>query len=161
MKHAFIYGWKLVVVLAFGWTGTLQAKEAKEPAKALQMACYDIVPLPNSVTLQAGEGFVLDGSCVVVACSDDENLRRNAQFLCEYLRDDVGLSLTVSSRPLKGRPRTVSSTAFRRCVRRFSRLTGNSLRLCCCQPWSSTMLPALAIVACIWTCRVISSVWTS
>ena len=103
MKHAFIYGWKLVVVLAFGWTGTLQAKEAKEPAKALQMACYDIVPLPNSVTLQAGEGFVLDGSCVVVACSDDENLRRNAQFLCEYLRDDVGLSLTVSSRLLKGK----------------------------------------------------------
>ena len=103
MKHAFIYGWILVVVLAFGWTGTLLAKEAKEPAKALQMACYDIVPLPNSVTLQAGEGFVLDGSCVVVACSDDENLRRNAQFLCEYLRDDVGLSLTVSSRPLKGK----------------------------------------------------------
>ena len=103
MKHSFIFGWMLVVTLAFGRVGTVLAKEANEPTVSMQTATYDIVPLPNSVTLQAGDGFVLDGSCVVVACSDDENMQRNARFLCDYLRDDVGLSLSVSSRPVKGK----------------------------------------------------------
>ena len=43
------------------------------------------------------------GDCVIVADTEDEDVQRNARFLSEYLRDDIGLGVRVADQPVKGK----------------------------------------------------------
>ena len=44
-------------------------------------ANYRVVPLPQSITMQKGDAFVLDGTTSVLSLSTDEAMQRNVQFL--------------------------------------------------------------------------------
>ena len=58
-------------------------------------AQYDIVPLPQSIELQKGEPFVLNGDVQILA---GEGLQQEAEFMQAYLRDITGLSLAISQK---------------------------------------------------------------
>ena len=56
---------------------------------------YDVVPMPQQVTLLEEEPFVLNSS-VQILVSDD--LMQEAEFLQSYLQEQTGLSLTISQK---------------------------------------------------------------
>ena len=55
-------------------------------------ANYRVVPLPQSITMQKGDAFVLDGTTSVLSLSTDEAMQRNVQFLKQYIRETTGIS---------------------------------------------------------------------
>ena len=55
-------------------------------------ANYQVVPLPQSITMQKGDAFVLDGTTSVLSLSTDEAMQRNVQFLKQYIRETTGIS---------------------------------------------------------------------
>ena len=61
-------------------------------------AQYDIVPLPQSIELQKGEPFVLNGDVQILA---GEGLQQEAEFVQAYLKDITGLSLAISQKRTK------------------------------------------------------------
>ena len=93
----------MALILAFSATLTCRASENASPETNVGKADYCVVPLPNSIILQKGNGFLLDGKCVIVADTKDEDVQRNARFLSEYLRDDIGLGVRVADQSVKGR----------------------------------------------------------
>ena len=93
----------MALILAFSATLTCRASENPSPEANVGKADYCVVPLPNSIVLQKGNGFLLDGNCVIVADTEDEDVQRNARFLSEYLRDDIGLGVRVADQPVKGK----------------------------------------------------------
>ena len=60
-----------------------------------QKADYNVVPLPQETRLENGAGFVLDGS-TVIAYSGDKSMKRNAQFLAEFIKESTGLDLKIA-----------------------------------------------------------------
>ena len=56
---------------------------------------YNIVPLPQSITLQKGEPFTLDATVQILAPS---TLQQEAAFLQTYLRDLVGIDIPVAQK---------------------------------------------------------------
>ena len=58
-----------------------------------QRADYNIVPLPQCIQMQKGEPFVLDNSVQILAA---DGLQREAVFLQAYLKESVGLSLSIA-----------------------------------------------------------------
>ena len=58
-------------------------------------ADYNVVPLPNSIHAVKGEPFVLTASSRIVCTATDEAMRRNAQFLSDYIFQTTGLRLAV------------------------------------------------------------------
>ena len=61
-------------------------------------AQYDIVPLPQSIQMQKGEPFVLNGDVQILA---GEGLQQEAEFVQAYLKDITGLSLAISQKRTK------------------------------------------------------------
>lgn len=61
-------------------------------------ANYQIVPLPQEITVAEGSGFTLDET-TVIAYQGDEEMKRNATFLAEYIKEKVGLDLPVTDQP--------------------------------------------------------------
>ena len=61
-------------------------------------ANYDIVPLPQSIVMQKGEPFVLDGEVMIMA---DTGLQQEAVFLQQYLKEAIGLNLQISQKRMK------------------------------------------------------------
>ena len=55
-------------------------------------ANYQVVPLPQSITMQKGDAFVLDGTTSVLSLSPDEAMQRNVQFLKQYIRETTGIA---------------------------------------------------------------------
>ncbi len=56
-------------------------------------ADYDVVPLPQSITLLGGEPFVLDSKTMIVYDANEPQMERNAAFLSEYIKQNTGLKL--------------------------------------------------------------------
>ncbi len=64
---------------------------------------YNIIPLPDSVALSAKGGeFLLVKDAVVSYPDGNEGMRRNAEFLCDYLGETAGLSLSAKANAGKG-----------------------------------------------------------
>ena len=61
-------------------------------------ANYQIVPLPQEITVAEGSGFTLDET-TVIAYQGDEEMKQNATFLAEYIKEKVGLDLPVTDQP--------------------------------------------------------------
>ena len=58
-------------------------------------AQYNIVPLPQSITLQKGESFTLDAAVQILAPAA---LKQEAEFLQTYLRDLVGVDFPLAQK---------------------------------------------------------------
>ena len=58
-------------------------------------ADYNVVPLPNSVTMTGDEPFELTPSTTVAYPEGNKDMERNAQFLAKYVNDAIGMTLSV------------------------------------------------------------------
>ena len=64
-------------------------------------ADYQVVPLPKEVKLTTGNPFTLDESCLIVCESTDAQMRRNADFLSEYIAKATGIRIAVTDKAPK------------------------------------------------------------
>ena len=64
-------------------------------------AKYQVVPLPQEIIEEAGDGFVLDNSTCIVYSGDAE-MKRNAELLAEYIKEKTNLELTVTDVAAEG-----------------------------------------------------------
>lgn len=85
-------GFLLAVVLALN-AGAATTDESG-------VACYDVVPLPRSVVMQKGGGFVVNPQVVIVA--KDGSLARNAEFLKQYVKEAAQIDLAIGTKGAKG-----------------------------------------------------------
>ena len=60
-------------------------------------ASYSVVPLPQEIKLSQDNPFRLDDKVVVVYPESNPQLRRNAEFLSEYIGQSVGFVLPVKA----------------------------------------------------------------
>ncbi len=59
---------------------------------------YNIIPLPDSIAMSAKGGeFLLVKDAVVSYPDGNQKMQRNAEFLCDYLQETAGLSLTAKA----------------------------------------------------------------
>lgn len=65
------------------------------PAKAQN---YDVVPLPQSIEMQKGEPFVLNGEVQILAA---EGLQQEAEFLQQYISEVTGIQLQLAQKKEK------------------------------------------------------------
>lgn len=56
-------------------------------------ANYQVVPLPQNITLEKGAPFVLSGNTAVLVEGSDEAMQRNATFLKQFVREATGITL--------------------------------------------------------------------
>ena len=84
------------MVLALGLALNVAAATMEER----RTADYNVVPLPRSVVMQKGEGFVLNPRVVIVP--HDGSLKRNAEFLSQYLKETTGMDIPVGQKGAKG-----------------------------------------------------------
>ena len=59
-------------------------------------ANYQVVPLPQEITVTEGTSFTLDET-VAIAYQGDEAMKQNATFLAEYIKEKVGLDLPITN----------------------------------------------------------------
>lgn len=59
-------------------------------------ADYQVVPLPQTITLQKGEPFTLTDHVTVSCDANDALLKRDAQFLCDYVKEYAGITLDMA-----------------------------------------------------------------
>ncbi len=62
-------------------------------ASSVQGVNYNVVPMPQQVTMLQDDPFVLDSSVQILAA---DGLSQEAEFLQSYLREQIGMSLTIS-----------------------------------------------------------------
>lgn len=67
----------------------------------LPTAKYQVVPLPQEIIEEAGDGFVLDNSTCIVYSGDAE-MKRSAELLAEYIKEKTNLELTVTDVAAEG-----------------------------------------------------------
>lgn len=60
-------------------------------------ANYDVVPLPNEMTLSEGDAFILTRTTRIVYPEGNAKMQRNAEFLSEFLEISTGRKLEVTS----------------------------------------------------------------
>ena len=58
-------------------------------------ADYNVVPLPQEITMTEDGGFEMSGN-TVIAYNGDETMKRNAQLLAEYIKESTGLELKIA-----------------------------------------------------------------
>ena len=66
-----------------------------------RVADYNVIPLPQEVTLTQKGAFVLTGTTPIVYPKGDEQLKNDAQFLSDYIADVTALRLTTTSAKVK------------------------------------------------------------
>ncbi len=59
-------------------------------------ANYQVVPLPQEVVFNQGDPFIINGSTQIFYPKENELLKRNAEFLSEYLKQSTGKTLTTA-----------------------------------------------------------------
>ena len=62
---------------------------------------YQVIPLPNEINLQKSEGFLIDNYTSIVFPNGNEKMKKNAEFLSEYITQNTGLILNRYSRSRK------------------------------------------------------------
>ena len=61
-----------------------------------QKADYSVVPFPNSIKYQKG-CFILDGTVSINVATNNKDMLRNASFLQQFVKQQVGLQLAVNA----------------------------------------------------------------
>lgn len=67
----------------------------------------NVVPLPQSITMQKGDAFVLSASTPIVYTGTDAKMRQNADFLSDYVEQLTGIRMAVSAQKVKKTPSIV------------------------------------------------------
>lgn len=62
-----------------------------------EQANYQVVPLPQEVTLTEGEPFVLNDNTVILYDANNELQQRNADFLAAYVKEATGKSISIAA----------------------------------------------------------------
>ena len=60
-------------------------------------ADYRVVPLPQEITEKSGSDFVLNAETQIVYPKDNAVMKRNAEFLAEYIKEKTNLVLTTTT----------------------------------------------------------------
>lgn len=68
--------------------------------KAIINADYEVIPLPQKITLEQGEGFILNRNTRIVYLNNNEKQRQIAEFLGQYINSTTGLELSITSEEL-------------------------------------------------------------
>lgn len=68
-----------------------------EGIKEMKEANYNIVPLPSEITASEEEPFHLNASTKIVYPDGNEKMKRNAEFLSEFLQLSTGIKTDVTS----------------------------------------------------------------
>ena len=84
------------MVLALGLVLNVAAATMEERGTA----DYNVVPLPRSIVMQKGWGFVVNPQVAIVA--KDGSLTRNAEFLRQYVKEATGLDIAIGAKGAKG-----------------------------------------------------------
>ena len=85
----------MVLLAAFmSFAGAMSADDNR-------VADYNVIPLPQEVTLTQKGAFVLTGATPIVYPEGDEQLKNDAQFLSDYIADVTALRLTTTSAKVK------------------------------------------------------------
>ena len=63
-------------------------------------ANYRVVPLPQEVTLIEADEFRINEK-TVISYNGGEEMKRNAEFLAEYLKENTSLELSITDKPAK------------------------------------------------------------
>ena len=63
-------------------------------------AVYEVVPLPKEITHETGEAFSLTSATKITYPEGNDKMKRNAEFLAEYLNIATGLKTSVSTESL-------------------------------------------------------------
>lgn len=66
--------------------------------KNITHAEFEVIPLPQKIEKLNGQPFILNQSTRIVYTEGDEDLKRIANFLSEYIKFSTGKSLTVSDK---------------------------------------------------------------
>lgn len=59
-------------------------------------ADYDVIPLPQHIEQMSGKGFNLSYNTVIVYPAGDDTMKRNAEFLAGYIKEQIGKELEVT-----------------------------------------------------------------
>lgn len=65
---------------------------------------YDVIPLPQEITISQDSPFKLTSSTVIAYPKDNALLKRNAEFLAEYIADATGYTLRTKAIENGGKP---------------------------------------------------------
>jgi hexosaminidase len=86
---------KTLIQLAglFCFTGLFAATPA-----AKSVADYRVIPLPNEISVQKEQPFVLDKQTIIVYTAGNVKLKKHAEFLAQYLKDITGCTYKTSSK---------------------------------------------------------------
>ena len=68
--------------------------------KNTSTANYRVIPLPQEVTAIEAEDFNIDGK-TVISYNGGEDMKRNAEFLAEYIKENTSLELSITDKPAK------------------------------------------------------------
>lgn len=72
------------------------------PSASAQTADFNIVPRPLTVSTQANGDFTINGQTVIEFPMGNIAMKRNAEFLAQYLKETTGLQLDVRAALLPG-----------------------------------------------------------
>ena len=62
-----------------------------------EQANYQVIPLPQDITMTDGGSFMLDNSVQIIVPEDNSKMMRNAQFLSEYVKEATGIELAITT----------------------------------------------------------------
>ena len=80
------------LVLCFAIIGGLYSCDTNSPT-----ADYNIIPLPSNISTKEGTAFKLTSSTKIVYPEGNEKMKRNAEFLSDYLQTITGNKLSVTT----------------------------------------------------------------
>ena len=66
-------------------------------AFAKKVAHYDVIPLPTEIKMGEGKGFSLSDGTKIIYPGGNERMKRNAEFLAEYVKKQTGINLIPKS----------------------------------------------------------------
>lgn len=61
-------------------------------------ANFDVIPLPQEIQTTAVGDFVLNNNTVIVYPAGDDTMKRNAEFLAGYIKEQTGKELEVTDK---------------------------------------------------------------
>jgi hexosaminidase len=68
-----------------------------------QSVDYQVVPMPNEILLQGSIPFIIDNRTVIVYPAGNEQMKRNAEFLSQYIFQNTDFNLKLSTKAKKSK----------------------------------------------------------
>ena len=98
----FIFAWKLKTYITLPmkrklFTLVLTTMQSLFMAAAGTTANYNVIPLPQQISLTAKAPFVLNAATPIVYPEGNADMQRNADFLAGYINDNTGLQLQTTA----------------------------------------------------------------